>query len=115
MSVEDRVGALERETARHGEQLGHLSGEVSKIGVGVERLLDRDARRPSSLTWQVVAGTCGGIAATASVVWWLIGASPAVTELDRRLSRLDDPEVGRVPRLEKHNGWAPRVQVSKGR
>jgi hypothetical protein len=50
-------------------------------------------------------------------VWWLIGNAPAVQDLDRRITRLDDPEIGRVPRLEKRvdtlTGWGAKVVKGK--
>lgn len=135
MSIEDRVGSLERETARHGEQLGRLSADlghvrqsVADVGADVKELLGREARRPGTPTLQTIALTCGGISAIGAVVWWLIAQSPAVQELRDRMGRLDDPTVGRVPALERRtdrhdsrlerietlDGWAPAV-VRRGR
>jgi hypothetical protein len=125
MSLEDRVGKVELEQARQGQDLRHLSGEVAsvkasvgEVGHDVKQLLTREARRPAAVTLQTVAMTCAGLASIAAVVWWLIGTSPAVTELGRRMDRLDDPQVGRVPaierRLETLIGWHP-TRVTKGR
>ena len=126
MSLEERVGQVEREQVRQGEQLGRLSAElgavdkrVGDVGADVKLLLGRDAARPPALTFQVVAITCASLGSIAAVVWWLIGSAPAVVEMGRRLDRLDDPVVGRVPALEKRveefsaRGW--QVQVMKGR
>jgi hypothetical protein len=56
-----------------------------------------------------------GWTANAGVVWWLIGTSPALMELGRRMDRLDDPQIGRVPaierRLETLTGWHPAPVV----
>lgn len=108
MSLEDRVGSLEISSARHGEQLGRLSADLSsvrasvgEVGTDVKALLQREARKPPSLTFQTVALTCSAIGAIAAVGWWLIGTAPAVVELRDRMGRLDDPQVGRVPRLER--------------
>lgn len=106
---EQRLSDVEREQVRQGERLGRIESDVGKIGSGVERLLERDAKRPQAVTFQAATGACIGVAAIAAVVWWLIGNAPAVQDLDRRLSKLDDPEVGRVTRVEKELGWQPRV------
>jgi hypothetical protein len=111
--IEERVGQLEREQARQGERLGRMEADLGKTAAGVERLLERDAKRPSAVTGQTIVATCAGLGVVAGVVWWLIGSSPAVQELDRRLTRLDDPEVGRVPRIEKELGWTPRIVRGK--
>ncbi|MGD9806415.1 MAG: hypothetical protein AB7E81_00765 [Hyphomicrobiaceae bacterium] len=54
----------------------------------------------------------------AGVVWWLIGTSPAVIELRDRVNKLDDPEVGRVPRIERElegaGGWQT-TRIVRGR
>lgn len=115
--LEERVGLLEREQARQGEQLGQVRSEVSKVAAGVDKLLDREARRPDAMTGRTVAATLLTTGAVVSMVgafvWWLIAQSPAVTDLEKRVTRLDDPELGRVPRLEKRietlTGWAPQV------
>jgi hypothetical protein len=129
--LEGRVGEVEREQARQGERLGRIESDVGKIGTGVERLLERDAKRPQALSWGTIAATAGGLIGVAAVGWWLIGTSPAVQDLreriadvkaalDRRVdtvekdvTRLNDPEIGRVPALERKvrelDQWTPRV------
>jgi hypothetical protein len=125
MSIDDRVGSLERETARHGEQLnrvsaeiGHVRGAVSDVGTDVRKLLEREAKRPGMPTVQTVALTCAGLGSIAGVVWWLIAQSPAVIDLVKRMDKLDDPQVGRVPALERRletlTGWEP-TRIVKGR
>jgi hypothetical protein len=112
-TLESRVGEVEREQARQGAKLDHLTREVGDVSAGVKTLLERDARRPQAMTWQTIVATCGGLAAVAFVGWWLIGTAPAVQSLDKRLSRLDDPEVGRIPRVEKKiqelEAWRPSI------
>jgi hypothetical protein len=111
--VEDSITSLTSDVRVVAHDQAALRGEVSKIGAGVDELLKRDARRPQAMTWQTIGGTCGGLVAIAAVVWWLIGAAPVVQDLDKRLSRLDDPEVGRIPRVEKKvqelDQWRPSV------
>jgi len=118
MSLEDRVGQVEQVVARQGAKLEAIEGYVHKIGRGVETLLERDARRPAAVTFQTVAITCAALASIAGVVWWLIGTSPAVLELRDRMSKIDDPDVGRVPRiereLEKAGTWQP-TRIVRGR
>ncbi len=111
--VEDGLARLSAEVRVQGHDLTSLKGDVSKIGTGVERLLERDAKRPHPMTWQTIVATCGGLGIVAGVVWWLIGSSPAVQTLERRLDRLDDPDIGRVTRLEKEAGWSARIVRSK--
>ncbi|HRN84534.1 MAG TPA: hypothetical protein PK857_06910 [Hyphomicrobium sp.] len=130
-ALEQRVGELETGQARQEVRLGRIESDVGKITSGVEKLLERDARRPQALTWQAVAATCVGMAAVAVVGWWLIETAPAVRAIDdkvakaradmtaevraveRRVDRLDDPEIGRVPAVERRvrelEQWAPRV------
>lgn len=120
MSIEDRVGQVEREQVRQGEQLGRVSSElrsldtrVGDVGADVKQLLAREAKRPGAPTLQTIALTCGGLGAVAGVVWWLIAQSPAVQDLAKRMDRLDDPQVGRVPAIERRietlTGWTARV------
>lgn len=130
-ALEQRVGELETGQARQEVRLGRIESDVGKIGTGVEKLLERDARRPQAMSWATVVGACGGIATVAVVGWWLIGSSPAVRELhdkisdkareierqvadvNRRVDRLDDPEIGRVPTVERKvrdlEIWQPKV------
>lgn len=69
------------------------------------------------MTGRTVAATLLTTGAVISMLgaftWWLIAQSPAVQNLERRVTRLDDPEIGRVPKLEARvdtlTGWAPKV------
>lgn len=108
-TVDERLGAVEREQARQGERMGRIEGDLSKVSSGVEKLLERDAMRPQPMTLTTIAATCSAAIAIGAVVWWLIGAAPAVQSLERRIDRLDDPDIGRVTRVEKELGWAARV------
>lgn len=122
--LEDRVGKVEQEIgrqgqelARQGERMGRLETDVSKINDGVSRLLEREARAPKGLTMTTIAATCGGLVSIAVVVWWLISSSPAVQDITRRLDKLDDPQVGRVPaverKLERLEAWTPTVRAGR--
>lgn len=115
--LQDRVGNVEQELARQGERIGVLSHDVTRIGAGVDKLLERETRRPQAITWTAIGATCGGLVSIAIVVWWLISSSPAVQDITRRLDKLDDPQIGRVPALEKRvdklEGWAPQVRAGR--
>lgn len=87
--LEARVGKVEREQARQGEQLDHLTKVVDKTATGVERLLDREARRPEPISLKVLAGTASAVAAIAVVAWWLIEHSPALVELRGRVTKIE--------------------------
>lgn len=120
MELQERVGKVEDGLARLSADvrvIGHdqagLKSNVEQVKAGIDQLLQREAARPHGITGQTIAATCGGLAAVAAVVWWLIGASPAVQEIGRRLDRLDDPETGRVLRLERELGWAAKVVKAK--
>lgn len=99
--LETRVGKVEREQARQGEKLDHLTTVVDKTASGVERLLDREARRGEPLSLKVLAGVASAIAAIAVVGWWLIEHSPSITEIKSRLTDLDHERRGRVTLIEK--------------
>lgn len=123
--IDDRVDRLE-DTTHHlitdlkvtSNEISTLKAAVHKIGDGVSRLLERESRRPDALTAKTVVATLLAtgtvVGMTGTFVWWLIAASPAFEGLDRRLSRLDDPEVGKVSRIEEHlrtssPGWTVNV------
>jgi hypothetical protein len=115
--LEGRVGRIETSVALLGSKQDSMSLQVGGIDAGVRTLLEREAKRPEPTTWKNVGGT---LAITASVlgslavfVWWFIEASPSVRDLEKRVMRLDDPEVGRVIRLEKEAGWTAKVYVEK--
>lgn len=114
MSIEDRVGAIERETARHGAQIAQLSTDVKEIGSGVKTLLQQEARRPEPINLKVAAGVCSALAAIAIVGWWLVEHSPSIQDIKLRLTRLDDDRMGRVTaierRLDNPASWSTTVR-----
>ncbi len=136
--IEERVGTLEREQARQGAKLDHLSGTVDDVkgqNVAVLAGIAELKQRGQGLSWRAiggtVAGTAAGLISVAIVGWWLIGSAPAVRDLkdeasaakqelkdrivavERRVDKIDDPEIGRVPVLERKvrelDQWTPRV------
>lgn len=104
-----------------------LRGDVVKLSTSIEShhgklmsaihgLEQREARRKQAWDFKTAATVCGGLAAIAYVGWWLIATSPIIEEikndqraLDRRLMKLDDPDVGKVPRIEEAQRWAPSI------
>ena len=73
----------------------------------------REALWPASITWTLIAATCGGLLAIAMVVAVIIALSPAVPDLDKRPSNFDDKDLGRVTALRARvralEAWRPRV------
>lgn len=117
--LRNRVNKVERAQERFDTRLGHVERTVEKTAVGVERLLERDLRRPEALTWRALAAVCGGALTIAVVGHWLIAQAPAVRDLGRRVDKLDDADIGRVTRIEQHlsavaPGWGT-MTVSKAR
>ncbi len=116
-ALEDRVNALGADVAGLKRDVAHHGHQLSEIGSGVRQLLDREARRPEPMGLKTVVGTVGSVVsivgAMAFFTWWFISTSPVVTDLDRRLTKLDDKEIGRVPRLERDAAWSPRVTSAK--
>jgi hypothetical protein len=90
-----------------GQQVHGLQAQVSKIDGGIEDIKGVLAKRGEPASWRAVAGTLlalgGGVGMIATFVWWFIATSPAIQSLDRRVTRLDDPELGRVHRLEERD------------
>lgn len=86
--LDERVGLLEREQARQGERLSRIETDVGKVVSGMEKLLERDARRGEALSFKSVAVTCSSLAAIAVVVWWLIDTAPSVRALEKRVDRM---------------------------
>jgi hypothetical protein len=107
--VEQGLASVKADVRVLGHDLSALKGDVQKVGAGVEQLLSRDAKRPEPIGLKVLGGAAAALASCAIIVWWLIEHSPAVQLLDRRVSRLDDPEIGRVTRIEREMGWSARV------
>ncbi len=114
---DERLGHLETEVVRLGERQTRMERDLTKIGQGVDRLLEREAARPEPMGWRTVIGTLGSVASVIAMMaffsWWFIATSPTVLDLDRRLTRLDDRDIGRVTRLEKDVSWTPRVSNAK--
>jgi hypothetical protein len=121
-SYDKRLGKVETEQARQGERLDGIDGrmdrlerDVGKVGSGVDELLRRDAARPAPTSWRTAtaASISGLLALLAGFSWWFTSVSPAVQDLDRRMTRIDDKDIGRMPRVERRvdelERWAPRV------
>lgn len=122
--IEQRVDELSRgqETLRLDvstlkRDVAHQATQLNDIGAGVKALLEADARRPKPVSIVVVLST---VLACVSIVGslgffssWFIASSPTVVDLEKRVNKLDDKEVGRVTRLERDASWVPRIFLEK--
>lgn len=119
--LEERVGSLEGDVSRLrtdvavlGRDVSDVKQQGSSILQAIQNLERRDATRPPPTNWRAVmltaATIAAGIGGAATAVWWFIGTSPVVQALDRRLTKLDDPEVGKVTRIEQDIRWLPTLQ-----
>lgn len=107
--LEGRVGRIETAVALVSTKQDAMQTNVTSISKGVEELVRRDARRPEPIGLKMIGASGTAIAATAVVVWWLIGHSPAVQDLEKRVTKLDDPDIGRVVRIEREMNWTARI------
>lgn len=118
--LEERVHKSETQLVRLGLRLEHVEQSVGEINVGVKSLLERAAARGDPLSWRGIAGavvtTCAVLMALGGLVSWGIAVSPVVQDHERRLTKLDDPDVGRVTALERRmtdaKSWATSVRPS---
>lgn len=119
--VHERVGNLETTVARQGERMTHMERTLEHTANGVDQLLQRDAQRPEPASLKTVVATLlttgAAVGMLGGFTWWLVASAPIVQELDKRMDRLDDPVVGRVPALERKvkrlEGWEPRIVRSQ--
>jgi hypothetical protein len=130
--LEDRVGHLEASTARLSTEVAVLSRDVSDVKTanqsilqGVNALREEGARRGEGLSWKTVVTTIvstGSVIGMLSVfVWWFIASSPSVQNIERRVTRIDDRDIGhihginrRLDQLERNQGWHPQIQPTWG-
>lgn len=101
-ALEARVGQVEREQAIQGERLTRIEHDGARTLSAVEKLVERDARRPHGLTWkEFIAGVITTLTVLGSG-WWavsgLVEHSPAVVDLNRRMDQ-----------AEWKYGWTARV------
>lgn len=105
-----------------------MRGDVNKLSASIEShhgklmtaihgLEQREAKRGQAWDFKTAATVCGGLAAIAVVGWWLIATSPVIEELkgaqrtlEGRIGKLDDPEIGKVTRLQEEMRWLPTVK-----
>lgn len=118
--LEERVGALEGDVSRLRTDVAVLGRDVSDVKQqggtilqAIQNLEKRDASRPAPTNLKAVGLTAISIAAglggVATAVWWFIAVSPVVVDLERRLTKLDDPEIGKMVRVQEQLRWAPAV------
>lgn len=126
--LEERVGALEGDVSKLRSEVAVLGRDVSGVksdvnevknqGVNILSVLQEmkvsDAARPQNTNWRTVFMTgiaiFGSIGGIATFVWWFVANSPAVQGVDKRVTRLDDPEVGKIYRMERQIEDLERVQ-----
>lgn len=101
--------ASEPPVAEHGNFVLSLSPRLSDAP---ENASDdaRDSKRQHCVVGVELRGCINHVEASvigalAIFVWWFIAASPVVQDLDKRLTRLDDSDFGRMPGIERQNGW----------
>lgn len=119
-----RLGRVETDLARQGTRLDDVDRRLGEMGrvqertaAGVDELLRREAARPQPTSWRTAAATVltmmGGLGMLATFSWWFTAQSPAVQDLDRRLTRIDDKDIGRMGRAERRlddmERWRPTV------
>lgn len=124
--LEERVGALEGDVSRLRTDVAVLGRDVSDIKLqsttiltAITDLKTQNASRPAAPNYRAVGATtlaiAAGLGTVGTFVWWFIGASPAIEDLRQKIRdvtsevrRLDDPEIGKVPRMEREFGrWVP--------
>lgn len=119
--LEKRVGSLEDDVSKMRTDVAVLGRDVTDVKSGntailqaIQNLERRDASRPQPTNWKAVlltaATIAAGIGSAATAVWWFIGTSPIVQDIDRRLTKLDDPDIGKVTRMESDMRWLPSVR-----
>ncbi len=116
-AVEQTVVELRSDWRHMRDEVHDVKQTVGKVGDNVEELLRRDASRPQQQSARAIIGTIAAlfsaIGILAMFVWWFISVSPTVTELDKRVTRLDDPEMGKVNIIEERvravEQWRPTV------
>lgn len=86
------------------ERVGGLASQVTKIGTGVEGIHDLLARRGEPTNFRAVIATVLSIGAAigmvAGFVYWFMATSPPIQQLERRVTKIDDPEYGHLKRIE---------------
>lgn len=101
--LEERVGKVELELARQGDRLTRMESDGTKTLQIVERMAERDARRPEGLTWKQFGAGVASTIGTALLFWaavnGLIDHSQAIVDLTKRMDQ-----------AEWKYGWAARVE-----
>lgn len=94
-----------------------IENHHNRIMEAIGDLQQKDAKRGQAWDFKTAATVCGGLAAIAYVGWWLIATSPAIEELkngqralEGRIGKLDDPEIGKVSRMQEQMRWWPDVR-----
>jgi len=101
--LEERVGTLEREQVRQGERLSRIEADGSKTLAAVEKLVERESKRPEGITWSQFGAGALSMLTLCAALWWtvngLVEHSEAVVQINKRLDH-----------AEFKYGWAARVE-----
>lgn len=119
--IEGRVGALEGDVSRLRTDVAVLGTTIHDVKTqnvtiltAIQSLEKRDLTRPAPTNWRTVAATTATLATLAifgiTGIWYSIQVSPSVIDLEKRLTKLDDPEVGKVTRLQDQLRWQPTIK-----
>lgn len=84
---------LEERVARLESDVGHMRDDLRGVSDGVQKLLERDARRPQALSWGQIGAA---VVTTLSIMGglWMLGTgivehSPAVVSLKERMDHAE--------------------------
>jgi len=102
-TLEDRVGELKMEQVRQGERLGRIETDGGKTLAAVEKLVERERKRPDGITWSQFGAGALSMLTLCAALWWtvngLVEHSEAVVQINKRLDH-----------AEFKYGWATRVE-----
>jgi hypothetical protein len=107
-------------------RLDQIERDLTKVSVGIDKLLATNASNPQPLSWKAVGATLVSVASAGAVIWGVISMSPAVNELrtnlDRHVSHMDkriteiDGKWGRLAHIEQEQRrttdalrWQPTI------
>ncbi len=115
--MEQRIATVETNVAVLQRDVTRMDINIVGIDAGVKKLLEREAGRPEPMSYSKVGATVISMVIIVGALWgfvtWLVDHSPTVQAHERRLTKIDDKEDGRLPRIENRlrliEGWQPKV------
>lgn len=110
--VEENVATLHADMAVVKNDVGTMRSEMRSVGAGVQQILQQNAARGEGFTIKAAGQYAFSLVALAGFIYGIIAMSPAIQslrdqlsefqhEMRNRVGKLDDREVGRVPRIEQ--------------